>query len=223
MAALVREDYVVTGPFFHQERAHNLLIRPTNASATSQPVKLGDIAANAGSNPVSTNGIPTAGQYLSLTQAKSATGVPLTATATGGAFGVSNTLGTQIRLLSEVANSSTVSDTAVWEASLPPSLVNGQGVTITTDAQITLGSGTLTTETIVVSAYLMTAAGQASGNLVASGGTITLAGTVAATYDTVLTGTSLVANGRLVISEVMRLVESSGNAVTGQINSVRIH
>ena len=144
---VIQEDLLIEGPDFNQVRASAVKVRPSGASATAQPISLGKIAGCGRFQSRNANGLPTSGQYLALTDAKESTGIPLPASATSGIFGISMTAGTSESLVSEVANGSTVTDTALFEFSLPQSYVPGTNFTIEAQAVAAITTGaSLTTK-----------------------------------------------------------------------------
>jgi hypothetical protein len=218
MTTVARENLLVEGPFFNQVPASKVLVRPTGAAASSQPTSLGAMAAAAGASTYASNGMPTSGQAFKETDACTSAGVHLTATAAAGAFGVTMTAGTTLCLSSEVANGGTVTDTATWEAILPQSYIAGKDLTFKTNALTVLTTGaTLTTETLVIDAYLKATGGVLGSSLIASGNTITLTAT-AATSSVTIPGTTLTPGAHLLLRGVMKLIESAGTNAHGIIN-----
>lgn len=155
--------------------------------------------------------------FLALTAAKSDVGVGLTATATGGAMGVSRTAGTSLFLAGETTSTSAVTDKAMWEFSLPASYTAGNTVGVTVNVSVS-GAGTLTaaSTTMALAAYsevngVETALTVTGGTqqLVAAGSN--LAWTIAAT--------GLAAGSHLSI-ELTMVVTSSSGSNTGHVNSI---
>ena len=155
---------------------------------------------------------------LRLTDAYSDVGVGLTATATGGAMGVSRTAGTSLALVGEATSSSAKTDKAMWEFDLPDSYVAGANIPVSVNVQIT-GSGTLTAAscTLTVAVYTESDVGveaaiagiTAATQIVAAGSTLVFT----------VPGTGLASAQRCVL-ELTMLITSSSGANTGQINSV---
>ena len=157
-------------------------------------------------------------RYLALVEAKADTGVPLTATATGGAVGVKRTAGTSLTLDGETASSGAATDKAMWELNLPNTYIAGANIPVIVNANYT-GAGTPTagTTTITVAAYTevngvetaltVSAAQQFTG--------------VAANYTFTITGAAsgLVVGSHIVI-EVTMLVTNAASTNVGHINSV---
>jgi hypothetical protein len=161
--------------------------------------------------------VPSPTRYLSLTNAKADTGAALTATATGGAMGISRSAGTSLSLVNEVTSSSAKTDTANWEFVLPDSYVAGSSIPLLINASIT-GTGTLTGAscTITPTVYTESAAGAETSVTVSAAQQTVAAGS---TLDFTITGTGLVAGQRLWLN-VSSLVTSASGANTGHINSV---
>jgi hypothetical protein len=161
--------------------------------------------------------IPAPTRPLKLTDAKADTGAVLTATATGGAMGISRSAGTSLALVNEATSSSAKTDTANWEFVLPDTYVAGTNIPLLIEAAIT-GGGTLTAAscTVTPTVYTESATGleasvsvSAAQQIVAAGSTLTFT----------ITGTGLVAGQRLWLN-VSVLVTSASGANTGRVNSV---
>ncbi|MDR3487082.1 MAG: hypothetical protein P4M05_19520 [Bradyrhizobium sp.] len=157
-------------------------------------------------------------RYQALTNAKADTGVDLTASATGGAMGVSRTAGTSLDLVGEATSANGKTDKALWELNVADSYVTGQAIPITVNANYT-GSGTVTAAntTLTVNAYT-----EVNGVETAISG-ITAAqqftGT-ATNYTFTIPGAAGLTPGAHIVVEIVMLVTTSANALTGQINSV---
>jgi hypothetical protein len=173
---------------------------------------------------VGANGMPqaVAAGNLPLASAKAITGAALPATAASNAFGYSVTLGTSMFLITEVANNSTATDNCMFEYIVPASYLAGSNLTLAVNASITIGSGTLTVQTLTPHAYLMNAAGANTmgANIASAGQNIVNGGS---TLLFTITGTNLVPGSRLLIELTTVLTETSTHAVTGNINSVAIY
>jgi hypothetical protein len=159
-------------------------------------------------------------RYLSLTDAKADSGIPLTAAAgtPAGAVGISRTAGTSLQLVGEATSSSAKTDKAFFEFNLPSTYVAGAAIPVVVNAIVT-GSGTLTgaSTTITVAAYTET-------NGVEAALTVSAAQQFDKTGETLtftVTGTGL-APGQHVAVEITMLVTSASGANTGVINSVAI-
>lgn len=155
-------------------------------------------------------------RHLGITNAKSDAGVPLTATATAGAMGITRTAGTSLQLNGEATSASAVTDKAMWEFNLPDSYVAGANIPVLVNCATT-GSGTLTgaSTTITVNAYTEV-------NGVETALTVSAAQQFNATQGTLtftITGTGLVA-GTAIALEIVMLVTSSLGANTGHVYSV---
>lgn len=202
------------------------LPRVSDYSVTSIPVSGGTLLMTAlmqGQVPqgVAAAFVPTAAgggilRFLSLTDAKSDAGVPVTGTATGGAVGVARTAGTSLVLLGEATSASAKTDKAFFQFNLPTTYQPGAAIPVVVNAAV-LGTGTLTgasttlsvagyTETNGVEAALTVTAGQ---SLVAA----------AQGYTFSVTGTALTP-GQPVALELTGLVTSSSGANTLEVQSV---
>lgn len=176
---------------------------------------------------VATNFVPAsvnpATRRLQLTEAKADTGVPLTATPTGGAMGVLRTAGTSLVLGTETTTANAKTDKALWEIVLPTTYIAGSAITFSVDANYS-GAGTITAASTSINAafYTESDAGVEAA-VTMTGGAQTLTSS-AAVYSWVLTAASataasLVAGSRVSFETTMVITASAGNN-TGQINSV---
>lgn len=187
--------------------------QPTNGA---QYLSIGQVIN--GSAPNGASGLNASGRPL--TEFKTGAGIPMTASAAAGVFGVSITAGTSEKLLGEAALSNTKTDVTGLEVVLGPSYVAGSNITVTVNTNYTLGSGTIGTHTLAGAAYLTTSAGVQGSSLIA-----TAAQSVPATAGTVafvITGTTLTAGARLWITLTMVIQDTGGSNITGQINSVSL-
>ena len=157
-------------------------------------------------------------RFLSLTNAKSDLGVPLTAAAgtPTGTVGVSRTAGTSLTLVGEATSSNAKTDKALFEFNLPDSYVAGSNLALTVNASVS-GSGTLTgaSTTMTVNAY-------SEANGVETALTVSAAEQMVAAGSNLvftITGTGLVP-GQHVAVELVMLVTSASGSNTGVINSV---
>jgi len=157
-------------------------------------------------------------RYLSLTDAKSDLGVPMTATpgTPTGTVGVTRVAGTSLVLTGEATSSSAKTDKAIWEFNLPTTYVAGANIPVVVNANYT-GSGTVTgaSTTITAQLYTETAGVEAA---VTTSAAQQFTGT-AAPYTFTVTGTNLTP-GQHVVLELTMLVTTSAGAATGQLNSV---
>lgn len=202
----VREDLILTGPFFTQRKAGLVLVNPRGGG---NPVSLGSMAAAAGPNG-----------GLRLSDATSAAGLKLTGTAAAGAFGITMTPGTTLALVGEVASGSTVTDKVVFDLVLPAGFPTGKNLTVSVNAQAILTAGaTLSASQVIVDAYSISSTGSSSATL--AGGTITV-GTVAATGTATITGTTLVPGSHLLVQLTGKAIETAGTAAHLNINSVSL-
>lgn len=155
-------------------------------------------------------------RYLALTSGKADTGAGLTATATGGAMGISRTAGTSLVLVGEATSSSAKTDKAVFEFNLPDSYVAGSNIVFSVNASVT-GSGTLTGASTTMTPTLYTEVNgtetaltiSAAQQIVAAGSTLAFT----------VTGTGLVPGSHVTLELVMLITSASG-ANTGQVNAV---
>ena len=154
---------------------------------------------------------------LALTAAKATTGVPLTATATGGNFGL-HISPPAAYLVGEVASAGTATDAAMWEFDMPDSYVAGNAVTIQAACNV-VGSGTLGAGTqLQADAYLFANSGTLTHPL--NAGTNTLAAG-AQTISFTIPGTGIVPESHLALVLTGTIVTSSG-ACTLDVNGVSV-
>lgn len=159
-------------------------------------------------------------QPLKLLDFKNVAGTTIAGSATTNVFGYSITAGTSMKLISEAANSSTKTDVAAFELVLPASYVAGSNITVTTNSNYTLGSGTVGTHTLAAAAYLTASAGTQGSTLIA-----TAAQTVPATAGDqtfTITGATLVPGSRLFLTFTLVIQDTGGSNITATINSVSI-
>lgn len=157
-------------------------------------------------------------QQLPLTDAMTAAGVFLTASAGAGVFGVSLTPGTSVALASEAASANTKTDTAVFEYVLPGNYIAGQNVTVTVNTN-SAGAGTPTTQTVQAKAFKVADDGTQGADLIgASAATITSS---KAAYTFTIPGTGLVAGTHLMI-EVIAVIANASSSNTINVNSVKV-
>jgi hypothetical protein len=157
------------------------------------------------------------GRFLPITGARSDAGATLTATATGGAMGISRTAGTSLRLVGETTSGSAVTDKAMWEFDLPDSYVAGSSVAVVVNAAIS-GGGTITAASCTMALAAYSEINGVEAALTVTGGTqqITAAG---ANINWTVAGTGLVVGSHLVF-ELTMLITSASGSNTGQVNSI---
>jgi hypothetical protein len=168
------------------------------------------------------NSVPVT-RNIPLVGALSDAGVPLTATATGGAMGVSRTAGTSAVLVGETASAATKTDKALLAMVMPTTYAGGSSVAFEANANTT-GSGTITSSstTLSVSAYLVTNGGSEIG-LAVTGGAQEIpnsATNLSWTISGANTSNTLQPGGILEIELTQTVVTTSG-AATGQVNGAQ--
>jgi hypothetical protein len=155
-----------------------------------------------------------------LISGKNSDGTTLAAAAAAGKFGLTLTAGTSEILLSEAANSNTKTDIVIFEHQLPRNYIAGTNMTLTANAQFTIGGGTSATHTLGAAAYKCANAGTQGATLIATAAATLVA--AAADYNYVITGTTLNPLDRILLSLTAVIQDSGASNVTGQINSVRL-
>ncbi len=163
-----------------------------------------------------------ASMRVSLTSGKSAAGVALAAAAAGGAFGVSNTLGTSLALLSQVANASTVTDTVMFEFQLPATWDPASPMKLVVTGAYTLGAGTLGTDTLTAHAYILGGAGNYGADQFAGVAAQALPAELPASLTFTASALLFVPGSRVALSLVLVLQDTGASAITGKITEVRI-
>lgn len=161
-------------------------------------------------------------RHLPLTSAKSDAGVALTATATGGAMGVSRTAGTSLQLVGEATSSSAKTDKAMWEFVLPDTYNAGAAVGVTANAAIS-GSGTLTAASCTLALNVYSEVNGVETALTVSPAAASPQQITAAGADinwSITAGNSLAVGARLV-AELTMVITSSSGANTGEINAMK--
>lgn len=159
------------------------------------------------------------GFRVPLLNAKNSDGSVLAAAASGGKFGFAVTLGTSSNLVSQIANNSTITDTALWELQLPSSFLNGSSPSIIVNCNHVLGSGVLGAHTLALHAYPIADDGTQLADIVTTSGQNTPAAAADLTFAT--STAALIANGRVIVTAVANIVETGTSAVSFKVNSLR--
>lgn len=207
-------DTVLETQNFVQMSAGSVLVTPTGGLQTTLAAALPLINAN---------GMPSSQVRLPLCQALTIAGVPLTATAiSNGAMGVSVTLGTGINLYGYAANSTTMTNTCLFEFDLPTTYVAGQNINVVVDSQYVIGGGTIGTHTIAAAAYVVGAAGTMSASSIIATAAQAV-GSTAGQATFVITGTTCTPGGHMLLELTMVIQDTAGSAVNGQVNSVYLN
>jgi hypothetical protein len=154
---------------------------------------------------------------IDLLSAKSDAGVPLTATATGGAMGISRTAGTSLQLVGEATSSNAKTDKALFSITMPATYVSGSNFTVSVDC-LAAGTGTITggSTTMTLAAYLESIGVETSLTVSAAQPILTTASVLTFT----ITGTTSILAGSQVLLEFAMLITSASGANTGNVNSV---
>lgn len=157
---------------------------------------------------------------IPLQSVKTSAGVGITATPTGGAFGIAQTLGTSLGLKSETAKNSSVTDVGSVTMAVPPSLPLDGSLALTINAQVVPGSGTLSVKTIDASVYVVGADGTMGADLVSTAAqTLTSS---AANYTFTIDGSSVVPGAMLAAKVTMALTETANADAYGKVNSISL-
>lgn len=195
---------------------HAIIIGAGAADVTFlAPTGNGNVVASNGTVWASEAGQPL---YLPMVDAKSSSGVPITATPGSNAFGISHTFPGSEFLLSETANSSTVTDGALFEIPMPVGYLSNAAITATVNARYTLGAGTIGTHTIALGFYTISNAGVITQ---IGGSTVSLPSSAT---DITFTSAGTMPNVGALLQIVVTIVvqDVGGSAITAQINSIRL-
>jgi hypothetical protein len=158
---------------------------------------------------------------IPLLSGRNTDGSSLAAAASAGKFGMTLTLGTDSRLVTQAANSSSVTDSVIWEVALPTTYPSGHNPTITVNMNHIIGAGTLSVHTVAVHAYPVNDDGSQDADIVTTAAQNTPASAADLVFATAASGEAI-ANKRLVVEVVVALTETAASNVTAVINSVRL-
>jgi len=154
---------------------------------------------------------------LFLTDALSDAGIALTATATGGACGISRTAGTSLTLVGEVTSSNAKTDKATFLINLPGSYVAGSNFTVAVNC-LAAGTGTLTAVSTTMTCNVYTEIAGVEALLTVSAAQPILITPSTLTFT--VTGVAGMVAGSQVAIEFAMLITTSSGGNTGTINSV---
>lgn len=170
--------------------------------------------------PVST---PLARSLDMLAVGKNPVGTGIAAAAAAGVFGITNTPGTTLALISEAANSNTKTDIVDFFTAMPANYVGGAAVTVTVNASITIGAGTLSVKTVNVAAYVIANDGTQGSDLInVTAKALTGNSAQDLVFSIPASSTGMIPGARLCLKLTMVLTETGASNVTGNINSVRM-
>lgn len=158
---------------------------------------------------------------IALHHGRNTDGSTLAAAAASGKFGQTITLGTSSKLVSEVANASTITDSAIWDVVIPNTFPVGYNPTITVNCNHILGSGTLGAHTIAVHAYPVNNDGSQDADIVTTAAQNTPAAAADVAFSTAALS-ELLAGGRVIVEATMQIVSTGAQAISGNINSIRL-
>lgn len=166
--------------------------------------------------PRASSGLGGGTYAIPLTSFKNDDGSSLAAAAASGKFGVSNTTGTSLALLSEAASNNAKTDTAGCEVLIPQFYKAASDISVVVNAGYTVSSGSVATHTVAGSLYRIAADGTEGSDLI--GTTSTLSTTAATSYTLTATGTTLNPGDRAWL-KLVGVVGGTGGG-TLNINSV---
>lgn len=158
---------------------------------------------------------------LPLLHFRTGAGATLAAAAAAGAFGITATAGTVLRLISEAAQNNTKTPIALYEYCLPAHYQAGTNLTLKVNVSRTVASGTTLSGTIDFSVYKQATDGTGTTDLVTTAAQNHA--TAAADYSFVVTGSTLSPGDKILIKMTATAIEG-GNAgtVVVNVNSVRV-
>lgn len=161
---------------------------------------------------------------LPLSKAMQTTGQGNPATAASGAFGLAltspDTTGGTIRLVSQVANNSTVTDTTLLDLTFPFEGYEAGVIPLNIDAGLVIAAGGAATTSLTVSVREIDGTGAFGPELVTSGSPIALTGTVDVTNQVMVNTATLGIGDELVVAVGMQIVATGTANVTGHISGV---
>ncbi len=161
--------------------------------------------------------------WRSILRVKNLAGTTLTGSAGAGVFGLSTTATfgspATLTLLTETANNNTKTDWCEFEFVLPPDYVAGSAINVNVNGSVTIGSGTLSVQTVTCDAFLCAAAGTVGTNLGPIAQNLVNGGSTLAFS---ITPTGLVAGNKLLIQLQTVLTETSTHAVTANLNDISV-
>lgn len=164
---------------------------------------------------------------LSKTQTIAGAGTP--ATAASGAFGYAltngGTTGGTTRLLTEVANATTVSDKVVFDFMFPFENFEASSIPLNVLAGVAIAAGATATVTLTASVREVDATGTLGAELVTSGSPVIIAsGATVTPADSTATfavnSASLGIGDEVMVTLTMQVVGTGSFAVTGHISGV---
>jgi hypothetical protein len=168
-------------------------------------------------------GFPNALQMV-FSEARNPDGTAMATTPSAGKFGLNWGPGQNQLLHSETANSSTITDTAAWEFTLPASYIPGSSITLTSWCYYVLGSGTVGTHTLEMDAYSIGGSsgigGGLSSNLIATAPQTVP--TTPANLTFTITGTGLYPGERVLLVSTMVLQATTAQNILGYIFSAQM-
>lgn len=161
---------------------------------------------------------------LPLTEARLATGLPLTsATASSSSPGLAATLGTSILLTGTAAHSGAATSNCLWSFDLPDEYTAGKNLTVSVTAKIaTADAGATSAKTVQVKAYRDNGDGTL-GTDIGPGSSVAMpaVGTAGTSIHTI-TGTSLKPGDRVIIEVLFSYTENAANNVHSELYAVTV-
>ena len=163
-------------------------------------------------------------KYVPLTTFRNNDGTIPAATATTaatGSFGLSNTTGTSLQLITAGANGVTKVDVAIVETTMPDFFVAGAAFNVVVNANSTANSGSISTQTVGINVYDLVPAGTETAVLT---GTSVTVGSSASNYTFSVAGSNVVSPAdRLLIQVTATITENhTAGASTIGVNSLAV-
>ena len=171
-------------------------------------------------------GMPLNGLNLWLTDALLPTGGLITTTPSAGTFGSSYSVGV-LSLVTETANNNAKSDQVLFEVQIPPTYQVGANLTLTVNARLILGSGTVSVNTITAAAQSLVN-GVAGTNLMVTTGVAQTPPTAAAGNLTYVvpagsgTANQLQPGGKLMLTLTWAITSTTAFNVNGAIYQITL-
>lgn len=149
-------------------------------------------------------------------------GTVMDATGAASKFRIVATPGTSLVVQTEAAQNNTKTDVALFEVQVPDGYARGANLTLTTNVQRVVASGTTLTTSFDVEAWKLADDGTGTSDICATA-VQAYTNTAAADLTWTLTGTTLTPGDRLLV-RITGVATEGGNAgtVRGQLNSVRL-
>ena len=203
----VLQSYAVSGGTMYTTVVNQQKYAPGNG----QPAGVAMVFVPTGSSG-------TLARPFNLSQGVSDTGIAMTATPTGGAFGITRTTGTSFVLTGESTSASSKTDKVAWEFNVPTTYVASSVLPVTINAAYA-GAGTVTVSTLAVAAYTEVNGVETAITGITAAQTITNAN---ANYVFNIPITAALVPGQHIVIELTTVITTSSGAANAVLNTVSI-